>query len=152
MPARSAEREQFLADVLTTAIEGGIGYWSQCTQYQWVDDEQVRVVVGKRQGDTAHATIHVLKDDESGYEDEGHDLTPDVIAKGFGILRKLVADRTNFNGHPALSTPDGRDAYLSVSHRTHLMGAYTECEAGDIDSDDADNIVQLALFGKIVYG
>lgn len=29
------ERLEFLSDIVTTAIEGGIGYWSECQKYQW---------------------------------------------------------------------------------------------------------------------
>jgi hypothetical protein len=32
------EREQFLDDIVTTAVEGGIGYWSVARKYVWSDD------------------------------------------------------------------------------------------------------------------
>ena len=32
---RSEERTQFLADVITIALEGGVGYWSEAHEYRW---------------------------------------------------------------------------------------------------------------------
>jgi hypothetical protein len=37
MSTITTEREQFLADVICTAIEGGIGYWSVTYAYKWQD-------------------------------------------------------------------------------------------------------------------
>jgi hypothetical protein len=159
---RTDTRTQFHNDIITTAVEGGIGYWSQTSYYQWEDDGVLTVAVGTLSQDSADrnlreyphtcAVVHVLKDDESGYEEDGRVIDVDLIAKAYGVLRALKADRTSFNGHPALSTPDGEDAHLSVRYRDHLLKAYREEDAGEIDSDDADNLVQLGLFGKVVYG
>lgn len=38
-------REQFLDDVTTTAIEGGIGYWSVCHKYEWDGKPEVTAVI-----------------------------------------------------------------------------------------------------------
>lgn len=29
------KRAEFTATIISTALEGGIGYWSGCVQYQW---------------------------------------------------------------------------------------------------------------------
>ncbi len=34
MATRITVRTEFLADVYTCALEGGIGYWSTCTDYR----------------------------------------------------------------------------------------------------------------------
>ncbi|MES2155987.1 MAG: hypothetical protein V4510_12710 [bacterium] len=35
----SRERDVFLQDLFTTALEGGIGYWSQAETYHWSDED-----------------------------------------------------------------------------------------------------------------
>ena len=65
---RSKERAEFLADIITCAVEGGTGYWAQVSQYQWInsfEDGRVMVVCGERQGDEARATLHEMNDDET---------------------------------------------------------------------------------------
>jgi hypothetical protein len=133
--ARSEARTQFLRDIITTAVEGGIGYWSQCSQYQWVDDHEGRVYVpvGERVGDCARAVIHVLSDDESGYVETGLIIDVEVIARGL----KLITDGgTNLNDRS----------------RKLIRQADRENDAGYLDADSADVIVQAGLLGEIVYG
>lgn len=72
---RSAERREFLADVVTTAVEGGTGYWAQVSEYRWVDEP-------------ARAVLHELDDDESGYRAEGLLLDQDAVAKGIGRIAR----------------------------------------------------------------
>jgi hypothetical protein len=130
---RSAERVEFLGDIISAALEGGIGYWSQCSQYQYELNGEIKVAVGKRQGDEPRATVHELNDDESGYKDEGLEITLEAVEKGLDmILGELVA--------------------VAEYHRESISRASDRNDAGDIDADDADVIVQVALFGAIVYG
>lgn len=130
---RSPERVEFLSDILIAAIEGGTGYWAQVSQYQYLDDGELKVFAAPRKPDEGtRATIHVLKDDESGYEEQGHDITVDTIAKGIGrIVRGEVKIKQRM-----------RDAIAEASAGN---------EADNIDADDADAIVQAALFGELVY-
>jgi hypothetical protein len=39
MATRSAERTDFLATVLVTAVEGGIGYWCEARNFWWDYDD-----------------------------------------------------------------------------------------------------------------
>lgn len=160
MSTRTAEREQFYADLITTAIEGGIGYWSQTSQYQWTDDGQVRRCVGALVPDTTdtRATIHVINDEEDGYEAEGVEITTDTIAKAFGILRRAevredTRPQSYYHGKQrTYNAETGEDMYLSGTYRARLLAMYNDFEDADFDADDADNIVQIGLFGKVVYG
>lgn len=138
MANRSEERTQFLRDIITTAIESGhqgIGYWSAVSHYQWIDDDGTpRVVVGDRNDRTdAYAVIHVMKDDETGYEDEGHEITIEVVAKG---LNALVSGKVGVNSRLL----------------EYLKRGNEENDGGDIDADCADVIVQVGLLGAITYG
>lgn len=138
--ARTLERTQFLGDIITTAVEGGTGYWAQVSQYQWLDTftfEQpfgkVMVVVGERQGDHTRATLHEMKDDEDGYKAEGLDLTLDAVAVG---IHRIVTGKVPIN----------------ATLRQTIARASRENDAGDIDADGADAIAQAALLGELVYG
>lgn len=137
MPTRSIAREEFLGDIISTALEGGIGYWSAAHQYQYVDelrsDRPVRVCVGKQQGDQARATVQEL--DEDGYDFEGpiHEITLDTIAHGIQLIL------------------DGK-AGVNQRIKSNIYLANAENDAGYIDADDADVIVQAGVLGEIKYG
>lgn len=130
--ARSDERTTFLRDIITTAVEGGIGYWSQCSHYQWVDrDGTVRVPVGRRLPELlAKGAFAVV------YAEGGEDpLTIDVETVARGL--KLICE-------------GGCD--LNDRIRNAIRVANHESDAGMLDADDADVIVQAGLLGEIVYG
>ena len=44
------------------------------------------------------------------------------------------------------------DGSAQCGNRDHIKRAYDEMESGDIDADDADCIVQVAVLGEIVFG
>ena len=125
MPVRSEEREEFLADIITTAIEGGTGYWALVHEYKWSERPPSEVYA-------------VISEDEEqiGSEAEApgyHRIDIDVIAKGIGRIRE--------------------DAFPINSHlKAEILLADRENEGGDIDADSADAIVQAAIFGELVYG
>lgn len=118
-------REQFLSDVITTAIEGGIGYWSVCLQYQY--EGNVVVIDGKDYGGGTRATISPLDTDDIWH------VTPDTIARGISVIRE-------------------REDFCRLAIRDTILAASRENDGGEIDADGADVIVQAALFGELVYG
>jgi hypothetical protein len=131
-----ARRAEFLNDIITTALEGGIGYWSQASQYQWIDDYdgRVHVVVGDEiPGGNATAIVHRLNDDESDYVEEGLLIDQACVRRG---LRRIL---------------DG-DAPVGERYREGIRDANRANDASLIDADDADVIVQAGLFGEVVYG
>ena len=135
---RSPERDQFLTDIFTTALEGGIQYWAQVHEYR--HEENPRAVITE-------------------YEDEEeppHVITLDTIARGVSRIararpneieylaqwkRKLVAaaSRQNRTDPENINLEDVRPGPMSNF-------------GYDIDADVADDILQVALFGKVVYG
>lgn len=133
MPTRTTERAQFLGDIISCAVEGGTGYWAQVSQYQYEIDGRICVNVGKRQGDKPQAILHRLKDDESGYEDDGLLVTLDTIQLGI--------DRIT----------DGAVGVRS-SLRNDITFADAENDAGEIDAGAADVIVQAGLLGEVKFG
>lgn len=118
MPTTTEARTEFLHDVIIGAVEGGIGYWSQCSRY--------------RNRDEVSATIHVIKDDESGYEDEGLVLDAEAVKRGLKLISEGVGG-------------------INLRLRNRLMAADRANDAGQLDAFDCDLIVQLGLLGENVY-
>lgn len=123
-PVRTRIRQEFYADIIVCAVEGGINYWAFTDEYDYLP-EKARVLVASKDN------IVALGASEEGIWKE---VTPDVLAQGFSKVRN--------------------DASLKINKglRRTLLTAYDECDAGDIDAEGADVLVQIALFGEIVYG
>lgn len=132
---RTPEREQFLADVLTTAVEGGINDWAYVSEYQ---HEYTPVPVAE-----THAIVHEVdpsdvEEDDEGYAVRGLRVDIDTIAKGIGVI-KGFDNPPNYFG-------DGGSYW-----KQFLLADRTNGDDGDYDAIVADWIVQAGLFGTIVY-
>lgn len=118
-----------LGDILITAFEGGIGYWSGSYEPSGDAPEGYDPKVDPRYAvwlnEPSDRTL-VLSVDEEG-EGEEAILTHENLVKGFLRWLNEYADMANVMHDGAID-----------------MGA--------IDAGDADNIVQLAVFDDIVYG
>lgn len=137
---KSPERLEFLHDVMVTALEGGVGYWS-------VADKIVR-----HENDRLWYASYVLfcEDPDEPKEAgecglstkekpvpvcQGHLINPDAIARAMGLVRD----------------PNNADIGWHISQRRHVIEANRENDAGEIDAGDADCIVQISAFGTVVY-
>jgi hypothetical protein len=136
MVKRSPDREQFLFDVLTTAIEHqGYGFFD-VEEWQWSEDKPAE----------AYAVIS----DKEDFADsrERWRLTIDTIAKGIGIIRNAKP-----NDADTLVTADGKVlGYGGDARRDFLLANSTNGEDGDYDVIGALAAVECALFGQVVYG
>lgn len=167
---RTPERAQFLADIITTAVEGGIGYWSTVSVYRWWAPDLDGGTALHHDGQAnAYAVVHA-EDDElpiaclnnvdghwyvvtygaapyqihapdcrtCGIPEDGRLVTVDTVARALGVLRK------------------GPVTGLSETLRADIVAqdrANGEADGHqDIDAGLADCIVQVALFGEVVYG
>lgn len=131
-------REKDIKDILTTALEGGIGYWAEldCTDPAWV---AARETCGKKMderpcwcdvafevldnGDAIRFIDAEAEDDNNPAEDEVFLLTMDGLLKGCQLWEERF--------------------------KKDLVKAINEC---DYDANDADLIVQWGVFGEIVFG
>jgi hypothetical protein len=131
METKISKNKAFLSDVIITAVEGGIGYWSSVSEYRhgYGDglDEDNR--------QPATALVHVEDEDGTPARDP-LPLTTTTVAKAF----RLICDKSVDN--------------LSVNPewRKRMVAAYWAKDSCDIDAGDADQIVQIALLGEVVYG
>ena len=117
------KRNEFLADVITTAVEGGIGYWSAVKDYnyEYIDN-----------GDKRNWAEVVIKDIETG---KTHVVTMDGIEKAL----------KRFSSGPVNGLYDKYRGWVIVED-------VTNGEGDNFDSDMADWIIQVSLFGEVIYG
>ena len=160
--ARSQARKQTLLDIFTTAMEGGIGYWSICLQYRWqlpddggedldgfhaivvadedweeaVDDAQDAVPASRESGRPKRSEVRALLQ-ERGQE---HRIDANVIARG---LNRLAKGDCTWGGKP-MDRAGPCCALARLINRSP--------DDADYDADDVDNIVQAGLFGDVRYG
>lgn len=125
---RSAERNDFLTNVVVTAVEGGIGYWSQVDQYKWFFPDLAGGTHEPSPGNGANASaiVHELNDAGDDYKEEGVLFDLDAVERG---IKKAI-----LCGHLEIATAS------SIN------------DAGDLDANHADVICQFAILGDIVYG
>lgn len=141
MATRTAEREQFLADIITAAIEGGTGYWAVTLRYKWQDvppAEVHAVIMPEEEGDEWAVNFRQTAGRKPNTQDAldakmAHRIDIDTIASG---ISKIVANKVTVNG----------------TIKGVIVAADLDNDAGMIDADAADCIVQAALFNTLVYG
>jgi hypothetical protein len=135
-----APEQGTLHDIFTTAIEGGINYWCRVARYHWSVDDK---------GDERDYAFfaEVLEADGYDDEDEDEDETPPNPPRhridAEVILRGLVA---------YASMPSTERRYPLREKAIRLLMGGEVADAVDYDAEDADCIVQMGLFGKLVYG
>lgn len=95
MARRSAERTTYLADVMTTAIEGGINYWASLDTVSTVEDPTE--ILGWRY-DAAYVV-----DLEDGEE---YSISLDTIARGLNRISKIRPDGHIASAHRAMDAGD----------------------------------------------
>jgi hypothetical protein len=149
---RSSGRVRFLSDVLITAIEhGGYGF-PTCETYE-----------PEPGGDPA-GTYAIVADRYIAPGDDGHGRTwlvdLDTIAHGMTIIRRAFVAT---DGIPTQYTPGGSDEavyvhpdswerlYLSERLRRELLAGDRANDAGEFDVIGALAVVEIALFGAVVY-
>ena len=130
-PKTLSPNEAFLSDVIITAVEGGIGYWSQVSEYDHGCDSVTLDHVR-----TASVTVHEITDERSGkINKKGVKITTASIAKA---IQKILRANSKISLH--------------VSYVRNIRNALAENDCGQLDSDDCGNIMQVAVLGDVVYG
>ena len=122
---RTVRRKQFLHDIFVTACEGGSNYWANIREYHWSID---------RKGEEADLDKYyaIFEDVEGDGTKWRVDIT--VVSRG---INKIV------NG-------DHKGLHDSFAGQIMSDNAVNECRI--MDAMLADCIVQMGLFGEVVYG
>lgn len=131
---RSAARKEFLNDIFVAAIEGGINYWASVSDYEHLDL------------DTFGADVRDNEDDDA----PTYRVDAAVIARG--VSRISTAKAPFYEPNKAPYTQCEKVKYLSEYVAKIVRDAGFENDASEIDADVADVVVQVGLFGEVVYG
>jgi hypothetical protein len=132
--------DEFRRYVFVTAIEGGVNYWAAVLDYD-VAGATARLVDTQElpEGLARETYLNVIQRDRhiADLVDQMpahivYPVTVATVAKGFRVLQEPVE-------------------HLSDSYRKRVLAAARKRDAVELDSGDADNIIQLGIFGKIVY-
>ena len=142
---KAAAVTSFYADIIITFAEGGGWSWCRIHEYKWAKDGADFNAPVEACADPA-GTFVVISNSEADTKEERkkrHKLTPIEIE---AAVKKLV--------DPAVSS---KELALHSKYRATVFHAYSEClngnefAAGDIDAMLADYIVQVALFGSVIF-
>lgn len=130
--AEMTDREQFLSDVLTTAVEGGINYWAAVSDYKWHDGDFVSI--------PASVKVHEIDEDPADASQPYYEVGVPINIQDIGRAIARIMDVND------------EIKYLSPQVRKEVFAASVDNDAGDIDADIADAIMQIAVLGEIRYG
>lgn len=162
MDAPITPREQMLRDILTTAVEGGITYWANDLAFDSDRPREARLQVFRiERAEDLSVTAVVFNcpavQDVAGSlatiaafgTRDGDRLTIDTKALN-KALKAITQGKVTWGGK---QHPEGRMVDLA-RRAVFAFNDPTRCDdlACDIDAGDADNLLQAALFGDVVYG
>ena len=120
------KRTEWCSDILTTAIEGGINYWAKGRQF--------------KQAENGFCTSCEIK--PSG--DEGEPFPEGDIRNGWQVLDSAAIE-------VAVLRIIAGDLCRKDIKETVILD-WQDPDAFRSDAETADVIVQVALFGEIVFG
>lgn len=143
---RTDARNQFLADMLCTAVEHqGYGAFS-VSAYRW-DGIPVRDTYAVIRFSDCEAT-------ECDGKCRSHRITLDTIAKGIAVIRNAqwVSRAGQSEGYFSNAVTGQRLYFGGEARRELLLASRTNGDDGDYDVIGALAVVECALFGRVVYG
>lgn len=129
----------FLVDVATTFVESRPYSWFDVEDYEWYDPTLSSgtappVTIGGTVAQNVVGRVRVADPDkDEGSWKSWHKLTPHLVARGFATIEAGPVDG------------------LSEKYRAHILGALAIRDAGMIDANDADVVMQVAMLGSVVY-
>ena len=126
-PELATKQRQLMKDTLTTAIEGGINYWAMGRNFE-------------REEDSAYATCELRPHRDEGLPFEKGDPRNDWKRVG---PEEIEAAMLRIINEPGLCA-----AYI----REAVLLDYIDPDSCRGDADTADVVIQIALFGEIVFG
>lgn len=114
--------DEFLADILITAVEGGINYWAQVESY-----------THSRGPEYTRAMLTPADGEAGGWPAKHVVLDTTVVLTG---LQRVL----------------GHKVGCGEEVMNWIVSGSLNDDAGEIDADAADVIVQAGIFGELVYG
>jgi hypothetical protein len=161
-PIATENRKSFLHGVFTTALEGGIGYWSVTDEYHWSSKEPTPSggYIVNDDIDGFYAVIESNEDDwgvsHAWISEVSSASMMDITAtQSLRVDRSVIERGVNMLVDNVIAATKSEDASAPFSReylRQFVVAWLTDSEDGDYDSEVADMVVQLGLFGEVVYG
>lgn len=111
-----------VVNIYTTAMEGGIGYWAIANEYKW---------------------LYLYEDWEN---DIVHTLEPDQV-----LVVLSDTEETDFKDEELTPAKIRAGVKLLIERYPHLY-QILDGDEFHVDANGADAVVQLGLFGEVVYG
>lgn len=125
---RSEARAAFLADVMVTAVEGGINDWCQIASWNSADTNN-----------RTEVQAVALAECDNPMDDYGFNLPKTVTVSDLARAFRRIAE--------------GDVRKLADDYRRNISGASAVNDAGELDAYDASIVFQVALFdGTVIYG
>ena len=136
------EDKELLKDLFVTAIEGGINYWANVTAYKHSIEEWFATI----ETDDISENANGLTDDD---EMVTLRIDENTILKGIELFAKElerddIQDWDEGSEHAQMARYSA--ALISSNGAVNLFDAY------GYDVIGADCIVQMGLFGEVIYG
>jgi len=133
---RTEKWKKFLFDIYVTALEGGISYWADIQKYRWSKDipEVDAEDLPTEERDDIEGFKAVIKDYENYFTGK-RTISKHTIERA---LKRIC---------------QGSVKHLNESRRERILKCILANEMdANMDADDADCIVQIGLFGQVVFG
>jgi hypothetical protein len=132
---RTPQEADFLTHVIVTAVEGGINYWASVSGYHWHFPDLDGGTARPGPGGSANAYVTVHENDTEG-RGRSFILCLNGIERA---LRRITA---------------GPVEHMSEQRRERIRRALhgDEDARTDLDAFDAEEVVQVACFGEVLYG
>jgi hypothetical protein len=128
--------DEFIGDVLVCAFDGGLGacwYWAEPdTDGPWLTTTSVNSA-----GGPVWASCRIVRPTATDLEGDEKSIRETVNAEVIRLgIQRILDDKE-------LIAPYIRD---------YIVAAVSELDAGHVDAEAADCIVQVGLFGTLVFG
>jgi len=139
MPESHTPADELFANVFITAIEGGINYWASVDVYHWCHRHIATTTEGHPFEDIADwfGFYADIVDSEVANPEVGpnHHVDRAVIERGWRLACTTFQHKVRWStaSPPYMLTEQSLDGW-------------------DFDAGDADVILQLGLFGDVIYG
>ena len=139
---RTPERETFYADVLKLGLERrGVQLWPATVEnFRYVNPQAGiqygNIRQGRRGGGNCEAVIRVR--DYSNKHDERWAVGINTVSSGFVVLRRWDYDP--------------KRTRVAQCVRNQIVSAFQRSDLTRLDPELCDYVIQLGLFGKVVYG
>lgn len=146
----SNERKAFFHYLFTTALEGGINSWATCSEYKWSISgepnlDEFYAIIDSSEDDWGVDVAYVSEIGKEAFITETQSLRVDidVISRGWYLFMDKVLTATK--------TEDTSLEFSNPYFKQAIVQYLTNFDEGDSDSDVAELVVQLGLFGEHVY-